>query len=82
MNEADLKAIPELKHLQVLDEHHPAVRFLLDDMSSDLVAEATDTVRLFELLHREEYQPIAAVRFTEDGTREVRVYFQLLDQDE
>jgi hypothetical protein len=82
MNEADLKAIPELDQLQVLDQDHPAVRSLLADTTSEIVAEATDTVRVFELLHRDEYLPIAAVRFAEGGSVGIRVYFKLLDQDE
>ena len=82
MDEADLKAIPQLAHLQILDEDHPAVLTLVGTRAADLIAEAADTGRLFDLLHRDEYQPIAAVRFRRQDSEGIRVYFRLLDQDD
>ena len=82
MNEASLKAIPKLDQLQILDQDHPASRLLVAQSSANVIAEAIDTFRLFDLLHREEYQPIAAVRFVEADSTKIRVYFHLLDQDQ
>lgn len=80
MHEADMQAVPELKQLPILDEHDPRARRLTDESSAEVVAEAADTVRLFDLLHRDEYQPIAAVRFLKPES--VRVYFRLLDRND
>jgi hypothetical protein len=82
MDEADVKAIPELEQLQILEQDHSAARFLIAGTYANTIAEATDTVRLFELLHRDEYQPMAAVRFREPEPVSIRVYFRLLNRDE
>lgn len=77
VDESDLRAIPELKSLQILDEDHPAARLLASPASANVIAEAANTVRLFELLRRDEYLAIAAVRFRMENSPDIRVYFQL-----
>lgn len=78
MRETDLKAVPKLSQLAILDEDDAAARRLTVEFSAGEIAEAADTVRLFDLLHRDEYEAVAAVRFRKPGP-EVRVYFRLLD---
>lgn len=82
MREADLKTIPELQQLPFLDLDDPEARSLTAGTSPTVIAEAVDTVRLYELLHRDEYEAVAAVRFREPEPDSVRVYFRLLDRDE
>jgi hypothetical protein len=80
MQEAEVKAVPELQQLPILDERDPLAQSLMDATSAGVIAETVDTLRLFELLHRAEYRPVAAVRFeeAEAETESIRVYFRLL----
>jgi hypothetical protein len=74
MKELDLKRIPLLKNLPVFDASSREARDILNRPASEL-AEACDSIRVHDILHRSEYKPLAAVR--EDG--QVRVYFEILD---
>lgn len=74
MNEAALRRIPRLENLPIFDADSEEARDILNRAPAEL-AEAGNTVRLHDILHRAEYKPLAAVR--KNG--EVRVYFETLD---
>jgi hypothetical protein len=79
MDERDLQAIPQLQQLSIWDEHEPEAQSMIAESSAEFIAEAADTARLHDLLHRTEYRPIAVVRFGKSVPPSVRVYFRLLD---
>lgn len=74
MNELALKRIPRLENLPIFEFGTDEARDILHRAPAEL-AEAGDTIRLHDILHRAEYQPLAAVRQND----EVRVYFKALD---
>lgn len=74
MNELALRRIPRLEQLPIFEGGSEEAQEILNRAHAEL-AEACDTVRLHDILHRAEYKPLAAVR--ENG--EVRVYFETLD---
>ena len=78
MREADLKAVAILENLPVLDECEPKAKSITANSASK-IAEAADMVRLHELLHRHEYQPLAVIRYRRDDGECVCVYFRRLD---
>jgi hypothetical protein len=78
LNERDLKKNPSTQSLPVIDEHDCHANRYLDDDSVFKYAEASDSIRLFELLHRDEYEPVAAVRGRTGGSSFIRVYFRQL----
>lgn len=82
MNEGDIKSVAELTALPRYDAGDPEAASLVSGASAFEVAEAEDMIRLQDLLHRDEYQPLAVVRFPESTPETVRVYFRLLDEDE
>lgn len=82
MHESELRAIEELEELPLFDEDDPAIEDLIAETSADSIAEVEDTVRLHELLHRNEYQALAAVRFRETQQESIRVYFRLHHRDQ
>jgi hypothetical protein len=79
MDERDLQAVPQLQQLPIWGEDEPEAQSLIADSSAEVIAEAADTARLHDLLHRSEYRPVAVVRFGKSVFPSVRVYFRLLD---
>jgi hypothetical protein len=63
-----------LQSLPIFDAGSDEARDILNRPPGEL-AEAADTIRAHDILHRSEYKPLAAVR--EDGR--LRVYFEILD---
>ena len=74
MDELMLKRIPLLADLPVFDVDSEQAREIASRPFSEL-AEASDPVRVYDILHRSEYKPVAAVR--EGGC--VRIYFEIRD---
>lgn len=76
MREQDLRRAPLPSDLPVYEEHDERAREISSPARCCEMAEAEDMVRLYQLLHRIEYQPVAViVRHTRFG-RDARVYFQ------
>jgi len=67
MRICDLPPIAELADLPILSEDDPRTETLLKPDRFLEFAEAVDTVRLAELLHRERYEPVAIIRFGNDS---------------
>lgn len=81
MHEQDLRIIPALRELQILDADHPTTRSIASDYAASDIAVADDTVRLWDLLHRREYRALCGVRREHGGESVVRVYFRRIDLD-
>ena len=82
MKEQDVNSIIELKDLPVFDEEDPRAAQVANGTATFDIAAAEDTVRLHELLHREEYRPVGAVRSRRDQNDTICVYFALGDHTE
>lgn len=82
MRMADLQHIPELANIPVLDQHDPRAAAIITPEQSLKFAEADSVIRARELLCRDEYQVIAAVRFLTDDVEYVRIYFARIHDDE
>ncbi|MCC7424775.1 MAG: hypothetical protein IT428_31275 [Planctomycetaceae bacterium] len=76
MSEHELQAIAELKDLAILDASDPAAAMLTSPFHACDIAEADNTVRLFELLHRDEYRPVCGIRTGTGAASQIRVYFR------
>jgi hypothetical protein len=72
MDEQMLRRIPALKHLPILDEADEEALELTHRSVCEL-AETDDPVRVYDILHRAEYKPLAAIR----GEAGIRVYFEM-----
>ena len=79
MRESDLKLIEALQDLPMLSPDDPYAAGIADPAAAARIAAADDLVRLHDLLYRDEYRPIAAVRYGSE-TDQVRVYFELRDR--
>lgn len=77
----EYRSVTALHHLPLLKQSHPKARELLESRHCCDVAEASDTLRLFHLLQRSEYEPLLAVLHEEEGPQgqSVSVYFARLD---
>lgn len=76
----DLQRITEFGPVPILRGIDPRAKAILAPDRFDEIAEAVDTVRVFELLHRHQYQPVAIIR-SDDGRGEVvRAYFTRKDR--
>jgi len=75
MHLRDLKSIREFAGFPILSSDDPKGNELRDARHFLDIAEAGDTFRLFELLHRREYEPRAIVQFGTEDEGEVKVYF-------
>lgn len=82
MHEQDLKKSALTKFLPILDAETQTAEIYLREENAGKFAEVTDTFRLYDLLHRDEYRPVAAIRFHRNGESAVRVYFQKLHETE
>lgn len=82
MKEEEVKSIPQLQELPVFDEEDPRAAEIMSGQATFDIAPAEDTVRLHDLLHREEYRAVGAVRFQRDQCETVCVYFALADRTE
>ena len=80
MIEQDLKKCALTRFLTIIDEDNEIADLYLREENSARFAEVTDTVRLHDLLHRDEYRPVAAIRCHNDSEIFVRVYFQQLHE--
>ena len=78
MHLCDLQTITELANIAILSSDDPRAEELMQTGRSREVAEAVDTFRLFDLLHRDEYEPLAIVQFGTASEGEVKVYFARL----
>lgn len=78
--ERDLYRNPSTQSLPVIDEDDQRAQRCLCASRICEFAEASDSIRLFELLHRDEYEPVAAVRHRTDGCPTIRVYFRKLHE--
>lgn len=76
MDESALRRTPLPGDVPVVDRNHPLARQCTGDKCVNEIAEAADTIRLYQLLQRPEYRPVAVVRFRHDGLNSVRVYFR------
>jgi hypothetical protein len=72
----DLQKIPSIQSLPVFDPDDRKVQRCLRDEGVCEFAEAADAMRLCELLHRSEYQPVAVVRNRKDRFSPLRVIFR------
>ena len=78
MQEHSWRNCPLSKSLKLMEADDPdAQKYLIPD-NAHRFAEATGMYRYYELLHRNEYRPVAAIRFQRLGESFVRVYFQRL----
>lgn len=75
MQTEDLHHLPELEDVPVLQEDDPIAVRIISPEQALRVAEATDVIRARELLCRDEYEVLAAVRFRRNHGEQVRVYF-------
>jgi hypothetical protein len=75
MRLCNLQTIEKLANVPVYTSDDDAVSAFCDPGRLIEIAEAVDTHRLFDLLHRDEYQPIGIVRFDDAGDEAARVYF-------
>jgi hypothetical protein len=82
MKEQDVRSIPQLRDLPVFDEEDPRAQQITSGTASFDITAAEDTVRLHDLLHREEYRALGAVRFHREQNDTVCVYFVLHDHTE
>lgn len=76
MRLCNLQMIEKLADVPVFTTDDDAVSAFCDPSRLIEIAEAVDTHRLFDLLHRDEYRPIGIVRFDDGGHEAARVYFQ------
>lgn len=79
MDETEIKAIHALKNLPILDEDEPSAKTITEGSSAYSVAEAEDMTRLHDLLHRDEYRPLVAIRYRQKRGKCICVYFTRLD---
>lgn len=79
MHEDELKAIPALTELPVFDEEDAFARLLASPSEVFEIAEVEDIVRLHDLLHRDEYKPVGAVRYRRHDFERVCVYLVRMD---
>lgn len=66
------------RFLPIFDAENQSAEIYLSEKNANRFAEVTDTYRLHDLLHRDEYRPVAAIRFHRNSHAFVRVYFQQL----
>ena len=78
MSEQDLKNHPSTRSLVVIEASDRRAKRYVCEESMCQYAEVTDTIRLSELLHRDEYHPVAAIRHPNDVSPYIRVYFRQL----
>lgn len=76
MDESVLNRTPLPDDVPVVDQNHPLARRCTCEKCVNEIAEAADTIRLYQLLQRPEYRPVAVVRCGHDGLNSVRVYFR------
>ena len=79
MEEAEIRAIEALKGLPIFDDGDPSATSIIGHASATSIAEAEDALRLRELLHRNEYKPVAGIRYRRANGMLVYVYFARLD---
>ena len=82
MKEEEVKSVPQLQDLPVFDEEDPRAAEIANGTATFDIAAAENTVRLHDLLHREEYRPLGAVRFHREPNDTICVYFALADHTE
>ena len=82
LNEYDLKKNPVMQSVPVMEGDDEVAQLFLDNSNACEFAEAVDAIRLYELLHRDEYRPVAVVRNSTDGLATIRVYFRQLHESE
>jgi CheY-like chemotaxis protein len=82
MHLSDLQSVAKLADVPVMTSDEDTAMALMDPQQFSSIAEAVDTKTLFNLLHRQEYSPLAIVQFINvDGGDDafVRVYFRCND---
>lgn len=77
----DLRKIHELKDLPILEDSDPRAVEIAAPRNFRDIAEAENTIRAYDLLHRNEYLPLAAIRSAGPQPDRVRVYFRRLCSD-
>ena len=82
MQEQELRYCPDVKCLKAFRADDPEAQVYLKPENYRQYVEVSDMYLLHELLHRDEYQPVAVVRFRSLGENFVRVYFQQLHSSE
>ena len=82
MKEEEVKSIPQLQDLPIFDEKDPRAAEIANGTATFDIAAAEDSVRLHDLLHREEYRPVGAVRCHREQGDTICVYFALADHTE
>lgn len=76
MQLCDIENIPELVDRPIVSASDPHALALINPNRAEDIAEAVDTRRLFELIHRHQhYRPMAIVCSGSDRDGEVKVYF-------
>ena len=76
MLEQELCYCPLVKSLRVMSADDPDAQVYLKSENYEKYVEVTDMFRLHDLLHRDEYRPVAVLRFHRLGEDFVRVYFR------
>jgi hypothetical protein len=79
MDETEIRAIEALQELPIYDEGDPSATSIIENASPTSIAEAENTLRLHELLHRAEYTPVAGIRYQRPTGECICVYFARLD---
>lgn len=78
MREQGLKHSWLTTFLKTIDSDDRDAEVFLKSENAEKYVEASDLYRLHDLLHRDEYQPVAVIRFLRNGETTIRVYFQQL----
>jgi len=82
MEEKFLQTHPATRSVPIFDETDWIADFLNSEKIVESLAEASDTIRMHDLLHRNDYRPIAAVRTWKGNSQQVRLFFQRRSSDD
>ncbi|HET6425170.1 MAG TPA: hypothetical protein VFG20_15895 [Planctomycetaceae bacterium] len=79
MRVSDLQTIADFAQVPILSAVDPQAKAVVDPARFEEIAEAADTVRLFDLLHRQQYHLVAIIRVDDGFGEEARAYFTRRD---
>lgn len=80
MQEKEIKVCPLTRYLKLIEADHQDAQLYLKPENANRFAEVTNMYRFHDLIHRDEYRPVAVIRFHRHGESYVRVYFQQLQE--
>jgi len=76
MDEKILQTHEATRSLPILDETDWIAEFLNSQSIGENLAEASDTIRMFDLLNSSDYRPVAAIRTSDGESAGIRLYFR------